>query len=189
MKKIISLGFVTLVCAISFGQQFNTINAVTSASGNFEISGGKAYDTLATITWKERDLSATTEILKWGVNPSYGNSKNLLPISDTNFRTSTITGLLPSKQYYVQFHRVYNNEPHHVNLSFTTVAKIAVINKKLHSKGKFLKGTTERVYALNGQKLTGTNNNTVMSSSKGIRLYERNYKNKTLSVTPVFEGF
>ena len=126
-KGIWSLALIGVTCSIIQGQQYNNIDAVTSASKDLSIKGGKAWADSAEITWNDAWSNGSAQILRWGVSATYGSQVNLKPFTDGTDVTTTLKGLLPSTKYYAEFFRSWEGHNVLTDLTFTTASANGVI--------------------------------------------------------------
>jgi hypothetical protein len=106
---ILALNFVNIS-----GQTNNSIDATSSATRKYKITGGTVDDNSATIRWSSRYDNGTLEI-KWGTSQSnLTNSKSMYPYKRGTTAQITLDNLIPGTKYYYRVNgtwnlRTYNN--------------------------------------------------------------------------------
>ena len=134
----------------------NSIDAVTSASGDLKLKSGKAYATEAVIVWSDHRSNGTVQTLEWGTSDSYGESMNLKPLTRDVDITDTLKPLTPSTKYYAKFHRVYpmRNADITTTFEFTTTASTPVVPfAESHAFFSAPKATHLSLFSTNGRRI------------------------------------
>lgn len=134
MKNILKRGvflvlsmFLSLVgCSFDYIQpsqpDYNDIDAVTSASGDIQITGGKAYAESAVLETYHKD-TYKLHWIEYGHTLSYGN--NILVADTPVVQSVLITNLESNAKYYFNFNGARPGEGkaiHNVKGTFTTVS-------------------------------------------------------------------
>lgn len=124
--------FLFLNTSLTFTQDFNSIDAVSSASQKLQILGGKAYSDRAEITWKDGYTNGEEHTLKWGKTTSFGNNMNLKPFTKNQNVTTIIQNLEAGTLYHGQFYRTYEGTIKKTNFQFQTTDGTANIDKNIN---------------------------------------------------------
>lgn len=140
--------FLFLSTSTLFSQEFNNIDAVSSASGKLQVIGGKVYSDRAEIVWRDGYTNGEEHTLKWGESESFGNNINLKPFTKNQNTTTVIEGLKAGTSYFGQFYRTYEGKIKKTNFVFQTTDGTDVIKdnvNKLSKNNKVLKIESIRI--------------------------------------------
>lgn len=128
------MNYKTIIAVIAFSFFMNSfaedslaiagIDGMTSASKEFKIVKGTAFETYATITWNDNYSDGTKQVIKYGTTASYGTEINLKPFTANKDITTKIQNLTQNTTYYAQFYRTYgSNTISNVDFTFKTCPK------------------------------------------------------------------
>ena len=133
-KSTLIKSFIFIGAALSIVSAQNTIDAVSSASGELKLKSGKAYATEAIVVWSDNRSNGPVQCIDWGTTSSYGATLNLKPVTRNVDNTDTLKPLTPSTKYYARFHRTYpsKNADLSTTFQFTTTAGTAVAPSNLN---------------------------------------------------------
>lgn len=117
VKFVLPVLFLSLFIS---AQDYNNIDAVSSASGKYKITGGKAYADNATMNYQWRYTNGTMSI-KWGKTSSMTDGSQSIPVFP-NSGSITINNLEPDTKYYCQLYGTWAgyNYPNLGSGTFTT---------------------------------------------------------------------
>ena len=122
LRSLGILGFVVSISAQS--DEFNKIDAFTSATKYLRIDSVLVYKTKAIIYWNEYwpdDMEVLVYQFKWGkVGSQFEDSINLEPYIEKTTNIDTIQPLVENTRYYGQINRDYNRRKFNVDFPFNT---------------------------------------------------------------------
>lgn len=121
--------FVLPILFLSFfisAQDYNDIDAISSASGKYRITSGKAYKDNATLNYRWAYYNGTMSI-KWGKTSSMTDGNQSIPVYP-NTGTITINSLEPNTTYHCQLYGTWAgyNYPNLGKGTFTTASDGAI---------------------------------------------------------------
>jgi hypothetical protein len=139
----------------------NSIDAVSSASGKFQLMGGEAFSTYAVVTWQDEYNNGSTHALKYGINSVDENSINLKPFSKNNDVVDTLPDLTPATQYVAEFVRTYEGNSHNASFTFTTPEEVVSVKAVSFTiaKSGITPGSVVFLYNQAGQKIADISSN------------------------------
>jgi hypothetical protein len=155
-KSTLIKGVILTGAVFSIVTAQNTIDAVSSASGELKLKSGKAYATEAIVVWSDNRSNGPVQCIDWGTTSSYGATLNLKPVTRNVDNTDTLKPLTPSTKYYARFHRTYPSK--NVDLSttfqFTTTAGTRVVPSiERHSLSDAPKAAYISLFSTDGRKI------------------------------------
>jgi len=129
------LFIVFTMVSLSLAQpNYNTVDAVSSASRKYGISSGKAYADSAVLTVKNAYRNGTLG-LKWGKTTAMSDGSKAVSVS-TSAPIARIAALTKSTKYYFQLYGTWNgrNYPNLGSGSFTTYGTATAIGPQTNKK-------------------------------------------------------
>lgn len=113
-----------LIFATAQDEEFNKIDAFTSASKRLKIDSVIVFKTKAFVYWNEYwedDMEVLAYRLKWGTTAtSFQDSLNLEPYEAKIQNVDTLQPLAENTEYVAQFYRDYNRKQYNLEFPFNT---------------------------------------------------------------------